>query len=383
MLQHNLTPQYLFPLLRSAVYAEPLPDGFAPEEADWQQIISFAGFHHLTHLVEYAAQKNGLRTDGAEKDRAVMQYLRRDLATEQIRAVLNAAGIPFILLKGAVLQGYYPEAWMRTSSDVDVLVRREDLDAAEAALCAQAGFRRGVVAAHDIQLISPANASLELHHILILPELFPAAAAELDRVWDTAVPVKEDGYEYRMEDSLFFLYHIAHMMKHFRNGGCGIRFFLDLRLIEQQPGHDAAACKALAERCGMLPFTEAAERLAEAWFGCGSASGLETMEQYVLSGGIYGTTRNAVAVQKEENGSGGYLLQRLFPPMSGMKYEHPILRKQPWLLPFFWVKRLFRLCRGSVRKRVLREYKTSRTIKDEHVDTVSAMMKQLGMDLLT
>ena len=41
---------------------------------------------------------------------------------------LEKAQIPFVPLKGSVIRKYYPEAWMRTSSDIDVLVHKEDVE---------------------------------------------------------------------------------------------------------------------------------------------------------------------------------------------------------------------------------------------------------------
>lgn len=376
------TTKYLMLLLRNVVFAEPLPEDFAPDEELWQEIHALAKRHHLSHLVEAAVKRSRLPINlgTAHMDQAIVRYVCRDYVSNQIRTTLKTAGIPFIFLKGAVLQTYYPEAWMRTSSDIDVLVRSSDIDAAVHALCEAAGFRRGEVAAHDIQLISQSNVSLELHHRLIMPEAFPRAAEVLDSLWTVATPIDGESCEYRMPETYFYLYHIAHMMKHFRNGGCGIRFFLDLKLMRQQGGFDDKACKALVEQCGMLPFAEAVEKLAEAWFGAGDIAGLETMENYVLSGGIYGTIHNSVAVQQEKDGRSGYLLHRFFPPYDRMKYEHPILQKHRWLLPYFWGRRLLRLCSASVRRRVLHEYRVGREKKKEGFDDLSSMMKQLGMD---
>ena len=58
----------------------------------------------------------------------------RENGLKTVRRALDGANIPYVLLKGAVIQHLYPEAWMRTSSDIDVLVHEEDLDAAVKAI---------------------------------------------------------------------------------------------------------------------------------------------------------------------------------------------------------------------------------------------------------
>ena len=64
-----------------------------------------------------------------EKAELTAAWRVRNIENEQgrVRKCLEEAEIPFILLKGAVVRDFYPEAWMRTSSDIDVLVPRGEL----------------------------------------------------------------------------------------------------------------------------------------------------------------------------------------------------------------------------------------------------------------
>lgn len=41
---------------------------------------------------------------------------------------LESVEISFLPLKGSVLRQYYPEPWMRTSCDIDILVHENDLE---------------------------------------------------------------------------------------------------------------------------------------------------------------------------------------------------------------------------------------------------------------
>lgn len=382
MAQKDQTIEYLMQLLRFEVFGKPLPADFAPDSEQWTQLHALAKRHALAHLVESAAKKTGLPvpfgTD--EMNRAVMQFVRRTRTVHQLRATLEAAGIPFILLKGTVLCGYYPEAWMRSSTDLDVLVRSEDAEAAIRALCGQAGYIRGETAPHDFQLFSPEKISVELHHRPIMPETFPRAAEILDGVWQTAVPVGGSSAEMRMSEENFYLYHIAHMMKHFCNGGCGIRFFVDLQLLVQRGEHHAEACKRVLKKCNMLPFAEAAERLAGAWFADGSMDDLHEMEQFLMNGGIFGSTANSSALRQEAGGHGAYLLRRFFPRYDDVKYYFPPLLKHRWLLPYYWVVRLISLCEPKRRRRILNEYKTSLHVQKEDVGEAARLKKQLGID---
>lgn len=59
--------------------------------------------------------------------RVVYCYKRMNYEYEQVCDALEKAEIPFIPLKGVVIREYYPEPWMRTSCDIDILVREKNL----------------------------------------------------------------------------------------------------------------------------------------------------------------------------------------------------------------------------------------------------------------
>lgn len=67
-----------------------------------------------------------------------------------------------IPLKGAVLRYIYPAPELRTSSDIDVLVKEEDLESAVAAIENATDFKMLRKAYHDISMVN-SQVHLELH----------------------------------------------------------------------------------------------------------------------------------------------------------------------------------------------------------------------------
>ena len=98
--------------------------------------------HDIAHLVGDALDKNGLLLDGSEakkrflqeRNMAVYRYEQLQYELDCICDTFEEAKIPFIPLKGAVIRQYYPEPWMRTSCDIDILVEEEKLSDAISAL---------------------------------------------------------------------------------------------------------------------------------------------------------------------------------------------------------------------------------------------------------
>ena len=164
-------------------------------------------------------------------------------------------------------------------------------------------------------MFSDSGVHLELHYSLIEDKIVGSAADILRSAWENASPVS-DTSEYVFGDDLFFFYHTAHMAKHFVNGGCGIRPFIDIWVLNHCVSFDREERDALLAKGGLLAFAEQAEALSEAWFGNGEHTDItRRMQDYLLKGGVYGTTANRVSVQQiRKGGKLRYAFSRIWLP---------------------------------------------------------------------
>lgn len=341
--------------------------------------------HDLAHLVGDALIKNDPIGDGEIKAKfqkqimlAVYRYEKINYELGRLRKVLNEAEIPFIPLKGSVLRRYYPEPWMRTSCDIDVLVHESDLERAVSALTSAAGYKADSKGSHDVGMFSDSGVHLELHYSLIEDKIVGSAADILKSAWENASPVS-DTSEYVFGDDLFFFYHTAHMAKHFVNGGCGIRPFLDIWVLNHRVPFNKEKRDALLAEGGLLTFTKQAETLSEAWLGNGEHTEItRQMQDYLLKGGVYGTTKNRVSVQQiRKGGKIRYAFSRIWLPYDVLKLHYPSLEEKRWLLPIFevrrWVKLIF--CGGF--KRSVNELKLNSSMTSEVQIKTKEMLHQL------
>jgi len=383
--------QVLFALLRNIVCGQPVSEDTkeACTTEMLEQVYALAGRHDLAHLVAQAANKLDLRESEFRKKcdqsakQAIFRYLRLSNAYEQICSTLEKAEIPFIPLKGSVLRDFYPEPWMRTSCDIDILVRAEHLESAIASIKEELQYTDGPKGDHDISLFSAAGIRLELHYdTLAENSAINESYAVLSRIWETAIPKQPGMYQRELTDAMFYFYHIAHMAKHFQIGGCGIRPFLDLWILNHRVQCDVQARRQLLAQGGLLAFAKAAEKLSEVWFSQGETDSLTAqLEHYILDGGVYGTMKNRVAIQqKKSGGKFRYALSRIFLPYDTIKYYYPILQKCKWLLPVYqvvrWCKILFR---GGV-KRSICELKTNASVSHEEIQSTEALLQHLGLE---
>jgi len=341
-------------------------------------LFALANMHQVSHLISYVMMAHGDERFAKPFYATAGLTAKQEFAVGEISREFAQNEIPFIMLKGVVVRKLYPEPWMRNSCDIDVFVKEENLKEAEDIL-ARLGFEKKTglagMSAHDIQF-DRNKVHVELHFALIAENLYPEIDAVLSLVWDCCTA--KDTSEYIMSDEFFYFYHIVHMLKHFENGGFGVRPVLDLWFLNNKCEFSKEQRDALLEKCGLLKFEREIRRLSDYWFSDGDGTGLETLEKFLLSGGAYGTTSNSVAIRKCKHGGRlSYFIRRVFAPYSLLRRYYPILNKYPILLPVFEVKRWLDALRRDKSKYMLelRENVKSNAEKDE----MQAMLEELGL----
>ncbi len=346
-------------------------------------LYSLSKRHDLAHIVAYSLYKNGFRNESEiyskfsqENVGAVYRYIHMNYALKEIYNTFNEEHIPYIPLKGSVIRPYYPEESMRTSCDIDILVKEENLDAAIDALVKKE-FKRGGNGYHDVSLYSPNNIHLELH--FNLKEDNDSLDIVLKDAWKYATLKHNNCYEFTKE---FFLFHMfAHMSYHFVSGGCGIRPLMDIWIIEHEIGVTYTEVKDLLEKAGIYKFASEMSELSEICFSDRPKDDFtDTLLSYVFDGGVYGTSKNKITLSKAKTTNTlTYALKRLFLPYEKMIILFPILKKAPVLLPFCWVIRFIKMLFGGKARNTMNEIKTANNVSDNEIEIMQQMRSRLGL----
>lgn len=346
-------------------------------------LYSLAAGHDLAHIVFSSLYKCGLKKDDAIYtkfyQKAIMSVHRNEQMKYefgQICDTFDQASIPYIPLKGSVIRPYYPKESMRTSCDIDILVKEENLEAAIDALV-QKGFKCSDRNYHDVSLFSEANVHLELH--FNIQENIDKLDAVLRDAWRYARLT--DGSRYKFTDDFFVFHMFAHMCYHFLSGGCGIKSLMDIWIMEHKMGITYECARELLEQADIYRFAEGISKLAEICFsGKPKDEFSDTILSYIFSGGVYGTSQNKIAVKKSKSKSTLlYAFQRLFLPYKSMVILYPILHKLPFLLPFCQIARWCKMLFGGKAKQTIRELKTANDVSDGRINTITLMRERLGL----
>ena len=382
----NNTVDTFIALLRSAIIGT--NENIDLLDVNYEALYSLAIFHDLAHIVYYELKQRGFLHEGEiarkfeyQKNMAQYRYVLREVAIEQVRSIFEEAKIPFVLLKGAMLMNLYPEPWMRTSSDIDVLVKEEDLSNAENALICF-GMKRDHEGRYDVSFFSKEKYHIELHYTMLEDYTSDKICNVMKKAWNYFEPIKSGASEYVMRDELFYFYHIAHMAKHFKNGGNGVRTVIDLWLLNHKIAFDQSKRVQLITEGDLATFNDKMVKLLEKWFSKNeSIDHLDTLEEYIIQGGIYGTTERKIAITRKKAGNRlTYYINRAFPPYSILKHAFPVLKRFPFLIPFGWIIRWFKLLNPTTRRRTSKEIMIEQSVdKAENGKTkkIEMLMKEL------
>lgn len=378
----------LFALLRSAVFDAQMTDEEKTLFSDemLSELYAIAQKHSISPLLAYGLRRNGLaqKDDKSITQTILLAAFRCEQLNHELSLLCNAlesAEIPFIPLKGAVLCDYYPEPWMRTRCDIDILVHRDDLGKAISRLVQSLRYEEKERATHDVLLLTPGGIHIELHFDLIEEGRANRANDVLASVWENVSLRENYNFWYEMSDAYFYFYHIAHMAAHFETGGCGIRPFVDLYLLDNTeqicPDHRDGVLK----EGDLLHFAEISRELSRSWFAGKETTALtQKMQDFILHGGTFGSVDNRVALnQQKQGGRFGYLISRVFIPYPKLKRYYPILEKHRWLLPVMQIKRWFMLLKPDVARRTKSELAVNGSIEKSKANEMKLFLDDIGI----
>lgn len=380
------TEKILLSLLRSAACSEPVSnavkDACTPEALE--KVYVLAKKHDLAHMPGQVLALLGLpQSEALQKLKnatftAVQRYVQLDYELNRICNVFEKAQIPFIPLKGAVVRKFYPEPWMRTSCDIDILVHEADLKRAVDALVQELSYTTDHKKKyHDMWLFSPTGIHLELHFSIL--ETMENIDRLLSRAWEFAVP--ETAYRYKLSSDFLAFHLMAHTAYHFTGGGSGIRSALDIFLLRRQNAYDESGLRELLSQCGIEKFYDAVLDLIAAWFEGKTPSPLtEKMSQFLLSGGTYGTKKQQILIkQQRKGGKAKYLLNRVFLPYKELKFRYRVLEKWPILYPVMLVCRWIELLFGGRLKESVQEAQIALHSSKDQSENLDDLLRQIGL----
>lgn len=323
------------------------------ENLNWQEIIAFAKKQSVLNIIAYACAKLQNKPDAT-----TMKYLKEFRqqkmvveAQQEIEACdamdkLEEMGVRHMPLKGYIVKNLYPSPDMRTMGDLDLLIDADRCDEVVKAFendgftfCAEGDLHSNV---------ERGNAYIEFHRSMVDEDLETLSKYYADSFSRARL---HDGYSFRYEltkeDMYIFL--VAHIAKHYRYSGTGIRSLLDLYVYRKSYRNlDLDYIRNEIKKIGLVAFQQKIEKIADEWYSGNFNGEYNSVSSYIVSGGVYGVVNSDIENAFISENSGNLKVnviknwfRTVFPGRELMTIRYPILKKFIWLLPIFWIVRFF------------------------------------------
>ncbi len=351
-----------------------VPERISAQEVDWELFIERSLGTHLAPLLHRSVSRCIPESEIPSNVKGVVQNAYNQVLTRNILlqsiftdfvSLLNQRQIPIIPLKGIYLsEKVYEDLGTRHLSDIDVLLREEDLEKARA-LMEEKGWAckahishsaledEQLAHAHPYTLIKN-QLSIELHtHIYNQAQGLKISAKEL---WDDAKPEKFLGVEiHQFTDELLFQHLCLHLHKHLIGNELKVLNFGDLReFLKVRTSFDWSRFESLNERVGCvsevaqilwlcqkywnvdvpveLSLSEESKSNAERLF-LGFLDGSATKTESILQSKLYRKSKNLKSLETNWEKL-RFLLGYTFPKKDFMRRNYH-LKKDDWLLPWY------------------------------------------------
>ncbi len=352
--------EYLLELLRCGVN-DTVPRE-KPAGSSWEEIYALARRHSVTVLAFYTLRTRKTDLPAAlaasweeQSAKLLTQYINQEHELARLCSIFEQEHIPYMPLKGSCIRKFYPSPETREMCDLDILVPPESEEQTHKILLANGySYIASHTTSHNREYHKAPYLNIEMHTALYPQEC--AESAYFNDVWMRADRFG-DSYAYRLSWNDFFVFAIAHTYKHYYRIGTGIRSVLDIYVMKKalREQLDEDYIRTELKKLSMLTFYETISELAESWFfpdHTAPVGAVEEMARNILCGTTYGVNQGAV-----QNAVAGYMLRgksasgaklsvtirKVFPSRAFMKSMYPMLEKSPFLLPFCWVARWFRI----------------------------------------
>lgn len=384
----NSQQQGIITLIKSAITGEayPLPEDFDLEEA--HQLVKR---HHMLTLVYTGACNCGCDRESDTMQRMLMQYYKLLMISErQIRAIktlcaaFDEQGIDYMPLKGCNMKPRYPAPELRTMGDADILIRMEQYPRIMPIL-ESLGYSMAYESDYELVWNSK-DLHLELHKRLTDSENTDLNSY-FGNGWKLATQYTGTRYFMSPEDEMLYLF--IHFARHFRDGGIGCRYVLDLWVYRRaNPNMDEGYIKEELCKLQLYEFYRNILHLIDVWFeGAATDEKMDVMTEYIFASGSWGSVSSRAIshalryrsdATHKDTARSDYFWTRAFPSAETLKPKYPILQKAPWMLPLIWIYRPFYklFCeRDSL------EFHASRmeVMDEEHMDEREQLLRYMGI----
>lgn len=350
----------IFPLLRASLWGEDKFPFTAPPNTDWDAVYEELCHQTVQHLpVDILCREDPKNRQKyiLNATRAVRNWHKIMQAQQDLYELFQKEGIPFVILKGAAADCYYPKPEYRCMGDIDLIVKPEDFERAKNVMVEWGCIEQDDKNDRHIEYKNN-NILIELHHSFArfnIAEHIKLLDNYIFSAIDHRKELSLNCFSFpvlpKLENGVILLEHINQHLE----SGLGLRQIIDWALFANKELDDSSwysEYQQIIQPTGMSELAITTTKLCQLYLGlnpditwCKDADSnlCIILMEYVIEKGNFGrkmsqdrkntidtlnTARDTMAFFKQLQNRGCY--------------NWKLLHKHQWLKPFAW---LYQICR--------------------------------------
>ena len=336
---------------------------------DWNELHKNAFMHQVSNLIYPIVNK--ICTAQPIIDRWKKGTIMNSLfllssirIIEDIVLLLNNKGIAVVALKGLVFKDLYPQPEMRMMCDIDILVKRDDIEKASAIIRGFGYKQKEDFGSKHIVFVHENYISIELHKSLFEHNYMKNINSFNNAIWENPIKIelRDRVTMLTLNWEMQIIYICIHILTHMVHGGLLLRQLCDLYLVVKQKNDSIDWCLLISKSIeyGIENFVFALFTLCKRIFGMEIPLELQTKLNFenekkcidrllceLFSKEFENKHLSDILVKninsKKYSSTFFKYVRIIFPSLEklSVRSKYMYLKKYPVLLPFAWSHRLF------------------------------------------
>lgn len=357
---------YTLKLLSSVIYNTPVPK---INDISLSDLYRFTRKHMVSSMIYHALKQ--LNLNDTELKPFYEDYkefsLREASFSAQSTKLLDSFEkneISVMPFKGSDVKKYYPKEYMRSSVDVDILIDEQKIDNVDV-IMKENGFTVSYSTEKETAYIKKPYFSYEMHKTVI-EKSSPFYKHFVNILKESPLYIGKN-YIHKMSFEDMYIFSTVHFYKHFIGGGSGIRFLLDLQVLNNNlpENFNKSYVENKMKDMGIYDFHCKMSELAQKSFNGTEkkTNGDRLICKYLYLQGCFGSESGYILQMIEKKAKRNKSLRFFYFLWYKFMYQerrfryYPILKKYYFLLPVCFLHRIFKSAFFD-RKNIMNDYRS-------------------------
>lgn len=326
-----------------------------PKELSFDKVLKYGKDHEVANIAFVSIE----RLSAKPKDEvytkwktayafSIQRHANQMNAREKIVDALNNAAIRHIEAQGTIMKKLYPHPEWRMMSDLDFIIDKENLDAAEDVM-KELGYETKNPNGVEVDAYGKNGIAVELHSDFFDPNSM--CYGTISDPFSMATQAG-DTYSYSVSDTAFYLYNLLHCIKHYLQRGAGIRRIMDLYLMKEKLAHrvDFQLIEKVLTENRYKDVANDLFAVADKWFGDGNIDNsidLSQVEESIYLANNHGSTEVQLNNEYKRSARNKFYfklhkcLSLIFASKENIYRAYPFCQKHNYPIVLCWLHRGF------------------------------------------